>query len=101
MSQRSKEIEYGTVKQAASGNIAAMNILFKVIEEGRFGIVKFIRDINKADDGNKIPPEALVEVYNNQCKSDIKAFVKLIDKQFRDAKRMRRDWDYGNSEYDN
>ena len=91
---RNKAVEFQIIQQIVGKNMGAINILCDCADKGRFDIVEFIRDINKRNANDTISPEMIVTMFKEKCDSDIDKFIALIDKQFKDAKQMRKYFGY-------
>jgi len=91
---RDKIAEFKIIQQIVGKNYSAVNILCGCADKGRFDIVEFIRNLNKKDANNAISPEMIQKIFAEKCDSDIDKFIALVDKQFKAAKAMRKDFDY-------
>lgn len=91
---RNKALEFKVIQQVVGKNFGAVNILCACADKDRFDIVEFIRDLNKKNANDTITPEMIVTLYTEKCNSDIDQFIKLIDKQFKAAKQMRKFFDF-------
>lgn len=90
---RNKTTEFKIIQQMVGNNIDAINILCACGDKDRFDLVECIRAINKKDVNNAISADMIVTLYKEKCKSDINVFIKLIDKQFKAAKEVRKYFD--------
>ena len=91
---RNKATEFKIIQQITGKDMGAVNILCACADKDRFDIVEYIRNLNKQNANNPISPEMIVKLYTEKCNSDIDKFIALIDKQFKDAKQMRKYFGY-------
>jgi len=91
---RDKVKEFKLIQQIVGKNFGAVNILCACADKNRFDIVEYIRDLNKKNANDTITPDMIVKLYTEKCNSDIDGFIKLIDKQFKAAKQMRKFFDF-------
>lgn len=90
---RNKITEFKIIQQMVGNNIDAINVLCACADKDRFDLVECIRAINKKDVNNAISPDMLINLYKERCNSNIDTFIALIDKQFKDAKEVRKYFD--------
>lgn len=95
---RDKAKEFKVVQQIVGKHIGAMNVLFAIADADRFDIVEFIRQLNKKDASEAISPDSIVALYE-KCGKDVNKVISLIDKQFIESKRIRKDFDCDRTEY--
>ena len=87
---RNKATEFKIIQQIVGKNLGAVNILCACADKDRFDIVESIRTLNRKDASIAISPDMITKLFKDKCNSDIDIFIALIDKQFKDAKEVRK-----------
>lgn len=87
---RNKATEFKIIQQIVGKNLGAVNVLCACADKDRFDVVECIRAINRKDASIAITPDMIVRLFKEKCNSDIDSFIALIDKQFKDAREIRK-----------